>query len=212
MENAGRLSFCGIRAIATIDVMEYQELLSSSDKLDELQKAEYLAGCKVQFLGLYFLCSYEEIKNYKKIPKYYKYFLKNTLKKGFMYGAWTFILDVVYISEEDRADLDELVTPKVEFFSLWSFDETEYVYFKTNYYQYKFINYICGDDMYTMNSTCKGLWYYWMVDMSVVVFYSLFLVETSTHWRFLRTWTARTEAIARLVAGDDTWTTPAGYE
>lgn len=106
MENAGRLSFCGIRAIATIDVMEYQELLSSSDKLDELQKAEYLAGCKVQFLGLYFLCSYEEIKNYKKIPKYYKYFLKNTLKKGFMYGAWTFILDVVYISEEDRADLD----------------------------------------------------------------------------------------------------------
>ena len=53
--------------------------------------------------------------------------------------------------------------------------------------------------MYTMGSFCKFLWYYWMLDMSMVVFYSTFLVDTATKFDFLKTWYTRTEDIQKIL-------------
>jgi hypothetical protein len=136
------------------------------------------------------------VKEKSKLPKYYKYFLKNTMKKGIMYGAWSFFLNV---SHQSGTDLDEMITPKVEFFSEWSYDEGEYIYYKTNKNQYYFIDDFCGDDMYTMGFVCKFLWYYWMLDMSIVVFYSLFLVDIASKFEFLNSWYTRVDGIKKLL-------------
>jgi hypothetical protein len=47
------------------------------------------------------VASETEVKEKSKLPKYYKYFLKNTLKKGIMYGAWSFYLDVSHQADTE---------------------------------------------------------------------------------------------------------------
>lgn len=205
MDDPGRLSFCGIKAIATMDIQDYIELQSQPiyEQLEEIQR---LQDCHVGLFGWYFFCTTEAVldldlemkeeeKKESKLPKYYKYFLKNTMKQGLMYGLWSFYLDVSYQSD---TELDQDFTPKVQFFSEWSMDEGEDVYYKTNKKQYYFIEEICGDDMYHMGSVCKFLWYYWMFNMSNTVFYSLFLVDTAAKFKFLKNWQSKAEGIANL--------------
>ena len=48
-----------------------------------------------------------------------------------MYGLWKFYLDYTYQAD---TELDQNMTPKVEFVSKWSYDEGEDVYYKTNKY------------------------------------------------------------------------------
>ena len=115
------------------------------------------------------------------------------MKKGLPYGAWKFFLDLTHLAD---TDVDEWATPKVQFFSEWYYEgdgekEGEFVYFKTNKNQYYFIYDFCGDDMYTMGPVCQFLWYYWMLDMSMVIFYILFMVDVATKFEFLKTWETR---------------------
>ena len=78
-------------------------------------------------------------------------------------------------------------------------DEGEDVFYKTNKYQYYFLDAMCGDDMYDMSAFCKFLWYYWMMDMSVVIFASLFLVDLASKFEFLTKWETRVDGIIAVL-------------
>ena len=117
------------------------------------------------------------------------------MKKGFMYGAWSFYLDV---SDQAGTELDDNYSKKVLFFSEWSYDDWEYNYYKNSKNQYYFLEKACGDDDYSMGSFCKFLWYYWMFDMSNNVMFTLFMVDLATKFEYLTKWQKKAEGVVKL--------------